>query len=199
VTRDVDSDRDDASEAAPDPIDDGIAVSAPPPPAPDPGPGGDAGDEAHLIDALAQRDEYLGQLQRLQADFENYRKRVSRQQADVSARAAAELVAKLLPVLDTFDLAVAHLSGEPAEGEAPGAEEAGALDQARSQLMDALEREGLERVGEVGVPFDPVVHDAVAHAESDGTDPGPTVDEVLRAGYRWRGQVLRPAMVRVRG
>ena len=55
---------------------------------------------------------------------------------------------------------------------------------------------GLERLGEAGEPFDPTVHDAVAHTEGEG---GPLVDEVLRAGYRWRDQVLRPAMVKVKG
>ena len=64
-------------------------------------------------------------------------------------------------------------------------------------LLDVLAKEGLERVDEAEVPFDPAVHDAVARAEGDDTEV--VVDEVLRSGYRWRGQVLRPAMVRVRG
>jgi len=158
------------------------------------------------LGALAkERDEYLTALQHLQADFENYRKRVTRQQEELSARAAGSLVAKLLPVLDAFDLAAAHLAA-PGPGGEPSVESQ-ALTQARALLVDALAKEGLERVDEVGVVFDPVVHDAVAHApagEGDGAEPGGadgevTVDDVLRAGYRWRGQVLRPAMVRVRG
>jgi molecular chaperone GrpE len=157
----------------------------------------------------AERDEYLVALQRLQADFENYRKRVLRQQEEQSARAALDLVGKVLPVLDTLDLARAHLSGGATDGtDEPGApvpEEARALLQAREQLLDVLAKEGLARVDEVDVEFDPVVHDAVAHAPAaeDGEDGenggGVIVDEVMRAGYRWRGQVLRPAMVRVRG
>ena len=155
---------------------------------------------------VAERDEYLLALQRLQADFENYRKRVVRQQEEQAGRAAQDLVGKVLPVLDTLDLARAHLSSE-----AGTSDEGRALEQARSQLLDVLSKEGLERVDETEVAFDPVVHDAVAHAPAepdDGavdTDDGKaaahdvTVDEVLRAGYRWRGQVLRPAMVRVRG
>ena len=153
----------------------------------------------------AERDEYLTALQRLQADFENYRKRVQRQQEEQAVRAAVDLVGKVLPVLDTLDLAQAHL------GAGEGSEEGKALDQARSQLLDVLTKEGLERVDEVGVEFDPVVHDAVAHAPAEPAEGeaaengegaaagGVTVDGVLRAGYRWRGQVLRPAMVRVRG
>lgn len=153
----------------------------------------------------AERDEYLGALQRMKADFDNYRKRVLRQQEEQAARAAGTLVTKLLPVLDNLDLAWAHL------GDGKGdeiTEEARALDQARRQLLDVLAKEGLERVDEVEVPFDPTVHDAVAHGAAPDADSGPDdgeghdaheVDEVMRAGYRWRGQVLRPAMVRVRG
>jgi len=181
------------------------------------------------VAALAsQRDEYLAALQRLQADFENYRKRVIRQQSEQSDRAAADLVVKLLPVLDTLDLAVDHV-GKAATGDGELSTEARALQQSRSLLLDALAKEGLERVDEVGTLFDPLVHDAVAHAPagdeataqdededgdkegseaadgSQGDEPNGSgagqakVDDVLRAGYRWRGQVLRPAMVRVRG
>ena len=64
-------------------------------------------------------------------------------------------------------------------------------------LLDVLGKEGLERVDEAGVPFDPAIHDAVAHTDDGGGDV--VIDEVLRAGYRWRGQVLRPAMVSVKG
>jgi molecular chaperone GrpE len=158
----------------------------------------------------AERDEYLAALQRAQADFANYRKRVQRQQDEQSARAAGNLVAKLLPVLDALDLAEAHRKLDE-DGPEPSME-AQALTQARALLVDALAREGLERVEDAGVPFDPVIHDAVAHAPAkvspapggldDDEGPGEAgavVDEVLRSGYRWRGQVLRPAMVRVRG
>ncbi len=79
-------------------------------------------------------------------------------------------------------------------------EGAKALHASRAMLMDILAREGLERVDQAEIPFDPSVHDAVAHAEGDGGPGGETlVEEVLRSGYRWKGQVLRPAMVRVRG
>jgi len=145
----------------------------------------------------AQRDEYLAALQRSQADFANYRKRVLRQQEEKVARAALDLVGKLLPVLDALDLAVAHLDREAAETETT---EAQALRQARALLLDTLAKDGLERVDEVGVPFDPAVHDAVAHAPApDDEEPGAKVDEIMRAGYRWRSQTVRPAMVRARG
>ena len=142
-------------------------------------------------EAERQRDEYLDSLQRLQADFENYRKRVARSSEDAAVRAAGDLVAKLLPVLDAFDLARAHFSTTDSD-------EAQALDQARGLLLDVLAREGLERIDDVAIPFDPQLHDAVAHVGGDA-DGEQVVDDVLRAGYRWKGAVLRPAMVRVMG
>jgi molecular chaperone GrpE len=153
-------------------------------------------EEADPREVLArERDEYLLALQRTQADFENYRKRIARQQQEQSARAAADLINKLLPVLDTLDLAEAHLN-ESLEV----SEDAKALRASRAILMDILSKEGLERVDQAGVPFDPSVHDAVARAEGEGGESGePVVEEVLRSGYRWKGQVLRAAMVRVRG
>jgi molecular chaperone GrpE len=153
-----------------------------------------------VVALTAERDEYLAALQRSQADFANYRKRVLRQQEDQATRAAVDLVAKILPVIDTLDLAVAHLEKE-GHGVEPSTE-AKVLGQARAQLVDALAKEGLARIDEVGVAFDPSVHDAVAHApegDDDSEEPGAKIEEVLRSGYRWRGQTLRPAMVRVRG
>jgi molecular chaperone GrpE len=134
--------------------------------------------------ALAiERDDYRDALIRLQADFENYKKRMIKQQTDHLERAAGTLVEKLLPVLDTADLALAHGSGEDVK-------------QLAGTLSNVLEREGLERLDPLGTPFDPTLHDAVAHEPGEG---GQEVVEVLRAGYRWKGKVLRPAMVKVRG
>ena len=152
-------------------------------------------EEADPREVLArERDEYLLALQRTQADFENYRKRIARLQEEQSVRASGQLVEKLLPVLDTLDLAEAHLneSLEPSD-------DGKALRASRAMLMDTLAKEGLERVDQAGVPFDPSEHDAVAHAEAEEGQDGAVVEEVLRAGYRWKGQVLRAAMVRVRG
>ena len=142
-------------------------------------------------EAERQRDEYIEALQRLQAEFENYRKRVQRNADDAGARAAGDIVAKLLPVIDAFDYAQAHFEGS--------SDEAAALTQARSLMLDTLQKEGLERIDEVGVAFDPQVQDAVAHAPNEEGEEGQVVVEVLRAGYRWKGVILRPAMVKVRG
>jgi molecular chaperone GrpE len=151
--------------------------------------------EADPMNVLArERDEYLLALQRTQADFENYRKRIARLQEEQSARASADLVSKLLPVLDALDLAEAHLNET-----LDLTEDGKALRASRAMLMDILSREGLERVDQAGVLFDPSVHDAVAHSEGDGSEDGTLVEEVMRSGYRWKGQPLRAAMVRVRG
>jgi molecular chaperone GrpE len=141
-----------------------------------------------------ERDDFREMAQRLQADFENYRKRVERQSADLAARLVVNLVTNLLPVLDALDLAQAHL-GE----EADQSIEATALIQARSLFFDTLSKQGLALVPGQGEPFDPQFHDAVAHAEGDGSEDGQVIDEVLRAGYTWQGAVVRPAMVRVKG
>jgi molecular chaperone GrpE len=143
-----------------------------------------AGDDPLAV-AQRERDEYRDALIRLQADFENYKKRMLKQQTEHLERAAGQLVEKLLPVLDAVDLAMAHGAGED-------------LKQVSSSLFGALEREGLERIDAAGAPFDPTRHDAVAHEPADG-DSTQEVVEVMRAGYLWKGRVLRPAMVKVRG
>ena len=141
--------------------------------------------EARLLEDMdrlqSERNDYLDQLLRTRADFDNYRKRILKQQSEIEQRAAEALVEKLLDALDTFDMAVAHGQG---------------FEQVRDKLVMILAKEGLERIDPVGEDFDPTVADAVAHEDGDG---GPVVSEVLRAGYRWKGRVLRPAMVKVKG
>jgi molecular chaperone GrpE len=147
--------------------------------------------------ARAERDEYLDSLRRLQAEFENYKKRVLKQQSDQMARAAASLVDKLLPVLDAMDLATDHVGGADSD-------EAKALVAASGLLHGILEKEGLERIDPAGQEFDPTAHEAVGHQPApDGAEPTesgePRVTQVMRAGYRWHGTVVRPAMVMVEG
>jgi len=134
---------------------------------------------------VAERDEYLDRLKRLQADFENYKKRVTKQQLEHRERAAEDMLTQLLPVLDTFDLALAH-----------GADGVGPV---HRSLLDVLDTSGLERLDPLGQSFDPNEHDAVLHEAADDGGGEPEVIEVLRAGYRWKGRVLRPAMVKVKG
>ncbi len=143
--------------------------------------------------AELERDNFKDSLQRLQADFENYKKRVARNQVEEVARQSGNLVAKLLVVIDTLDLAQAHLQDSDDDAEAK------ALVAARAQLLEVLSKEGLVRVDAAEISFDPEVHDAVMHGEATGEETETMVDEILRAGYVWQGQVLRPAMVKVRG
>jgi len=150
-----------------------------------------------LETATAQRDEYLDSLRRLQAEFENYKKRVAKQQADQVSRAAASLVDKLLPVLDALDLATDHVGDNDSD-------EAKALIAASGLLQGVLAKEGLERIDPVGQEFDPTAHEAVGQVPApEGAEPSasgePVVAQVMRAGYRWHGTVVRPAMVMVRG
>ena len=133
----------------------------------------------------AERDEYLRLAQSKQADLENFRKRVMKQQTEEVARASGRLVEGILPVLDAFDYAAAH-----------GQED---LKPMRDQLLTALEREGLARIDSDGAPFDPTLHEAVAHEPADDAAAGAFVSETMRAGYLWQGQLLRAAMVKVKG
>jgi molecular chaperone GrpE len=147
--------------------------------------------------ALAERDEFLDALRRLQAEFENYKKRVAKQQGEQVTRAAAGLVDKLLPVLDALDLATDHVGDHDSD-------EARALVAATGLLQGVLAKEGLERIDPVGEEFDPNAHEAVGHLPApDDAEPSgsgePVVAQVMRAGYRWNGTVVRPAMVMVRG
>ena len=133
----------------------------------------------------AERDQFKDIALRLQADFENYRKRVSTMQTDEVDRATGKLAESLLTVLDACEAAFAHgvVGVEPIW----------------SQLMGVLQRQGLEAMDLNEKPFDPAHAEAVLHEPADDEAAEPVVSEVLRTGYQWKGKVLRPAMVKVRG
>ena len=148
-------------------------------------------DLSELEQLQGERAELLDTLRRVQADFENYRKRVTREQTALVERATERLVVDLLPVLDSFDGALASFeSADSAEAEKVRDGVVGI----RNQLGTVLEKVGLERVDDTGAEFDPNEHEAVMQDDGDGE---PRVGEVLRTGYRLKGRVLRPAMVRV--
>ena len=134
-----------------------------------------------------ERDDLRELAQRVQADFENYRKRVLREQTSLVERASEGLVEQLLPVLDNFELALANL-GDADEQVRKGVE------LVHAELLGVLERSGLERIDALGKPFDPNEHEAVAQEDGEGE---PVVCDILRQGYRLKGRVLRPATVRV--
>ncbi len=145
-----------------------------------------AGGEVERL--TAERDEYLAHLQRTQAEFDNYRKRMLRDQTAHLERATAGLIEQLLPVLDAFELAL-NSAGSDAERLRKGVE------LVYGELLGALEKAGLERIEAHGKPFDPEEHEAVMHVEDESGEPG--VSDVVRSGYRFKGRVLRPAMVKV--
>ena len=139
--------------------------------------------EVDLELLLSERAQYLDAYRRAQADFENYRKQAQKRQDDAVLRSLGGFVEKLLPVLDACDAALAH-----------GATE---VEPVLAALYGALGKEGLERIDPKGEAFDPAEAEAVIHEPGDGGEQ--VVSEVLRTGYRWRGRVLRPAMVKVTG
>ena len=147
-------------------------------------------DLARLSQLEAERDEYLAMLRRVQADFENYRKRVIKEQTALVDRATEGLIEQLLPVLDSFELALQNggVDGPDTENVRKGVE------LVYAEVLGVLEKAGLSRVEAEGKPFDPNVHEAVMQEEGDGE---PVVSEVLRTGYTLKGRVLRPAMVKV--
>jgi molecular chaperone GrpE len=147
--------------------------------------------EADLAQLAGERNELVDTLRRVQADFENYRKRVLREQTSLVERATERLVEDLLPVLDSFDGALGSLAGT----DSPEAEKVrDGVVGIRTQFLSVLEKAGLERIEADGTPFDPNEHEAVL--QDDGTGE-PHVAETMRTGYRLKGRVLRPAMVRV--
>jgi molecular chaperone GrpE len=143
------------------------------------------------LEALeAERDERLNDLKRLAADFENYRKRVARDQESLVARAHERLVKELLPVLDDLERALAAAE----EHEEAKLEEGVRL--VHRELADALQREGLAEI-ETNGRFDPHVHEALLAQPSEAEEG--SVIEVVQKGYRLGDHVLRPARVVVAG
>jgi len=162
------------------------------------GAGPEAGEEAAAADlaadlakARAEAESYLDDLRRLQADFDNYRKRTLREQTARTASASQALVARLLPVLDNFELAVSA-----AEQSRDFDRMLKGVEMVLGALREVLEGEGLVKIEAEGKPFDPERHEAVIAVEQEGAEPGMIVD-IVRAGYELGGKVLRPAMVKV--
>lgn len=140
--------------------------------------------------ALQKVTELTRDLQRVAADFANYRRRNEAERADFARFAKSELITKLLEILDDFDRALGTLP-EQAKGE-PWVEGIWLVER---KLRDILASEGLEEVGSVGQPFDPYIHEAIGHVESVERE-GTVVDEVRKA-YKLHDRVIRPALVTV--
>jgi len=133
--------------------------------------------------AQGERDEYRDALQRVKAEFDNYRKRTIKAEAETRERASEALVVALLPVLDACDAAIVH--------------DAADVGPISKMLLETLQKQGLEPMVVEGQTFDPLQHEAVLHEPGEGGES--IVVESLRTGYLWKGRVLRPAMVKVRG
>ena len=135
-----------------------------------------------------ERDALLDRLARLQAEFENARKRSAREQQDYRDYALTEAVKSLLPILDSFERALAHRENAK--------EFQSGVELIHKQLADALGKLGVKPVAAAGQPFDPHVHEAVEMVETDRARDNHVLDELQR-GYKLKDRLLRPAMVRV--
>ena len=140
---------------------------------------------AALEAVTAERDQHLADLQRVSAEFQNFRKQTEKRNSEFAAQAGSRVADALLPVLDACDAA----AQQGVEGVEPIA----------GQLRGELERAGLQVIAEVDAPFDPNLHEAAMSEPGDDGQDGPSVAQVLRTGYAWNGRGRRAAMVKVKG
>lgn len=144
------------------------------------------GEAVDIESLIAERDSMREIAQRVQADFENYRKRVATQTADDIDRATGRIAESLLAVLDACEAAFVTHPGE--------------IEPLFNLLLSELKKQGLEVMNLQGQPFDPTMAEAVMHEAGDGDGQGNSVVvEVMRTGYTWKNKVLRAALVKVRG
>lgn len=158
-----------------------------------------------LAAAQAQVEMTEDKLKRAAADFQNIRRRQERHLSDAIERANADLIRQLLPILDDLELAFENAPGSDAEDEDVEADEAedegteqawiAGFRQIQKKLLDLLQEQGVSKIDASG-PFDPSLHEAVVSEPNDEVESGHIIG-VLRTGYEFKGQVLRPSMVRV--
>jgi len=145
--------------------------------------------ESELQKARAERNDLFERLARLQAEFDNYRKRAAKENSEYRDYAVSDAARTLLPVVDSFALALKNSAAKP-EDLRKGVE------LIFKQFQDVLQKLNVERIPAQGEPFDPRVHEAIEMVETDAA-PDHHVLEELQPGYRIKGRLLRPAMVRV--
>jgi molecular chaperone GrpE len=138
----------------------------------------------------AEKQDLTNTLVRLQADFDNYRKRTEKEHDQARHRGVENLVEQLLPVLDGFDRALAAHDDPAYEDYRKG------FELIRKQLWDMLAKQGVHRIESIGKEFDPNVHHAVEHVPTNDYPDGAVIEE-FQPGYTFHHRVLRPAMVRV--
>lgn len=147
--------------------------------------------QADLDKARAEAEEYLDSLQRLKAEFENFRKRMVREQSEILKLASQGVIGEILPVMDNFERALDHeIHGDQLDEYKKG------LQLVYGQLFDVMAREGLSTLEPVGQPFDPTRHEAVMQEDSDEYSEG-TVVRVIEKGYVLKDRIIRPAKVTV--
>ncbi|HVQ47711.1 MAG TPA: nucleotide exchange factor GrpE [Gemmatimonadales bacterium] len=146
------------------------------------------GQDTRLVDDLAElKDRHL----RLAAEYDNYRKRSSRERAELADRAQASFVAKLLDVLDDLDRLVASDPSTPLTSLREG------LSAVDRKLWKELQDAGVERIDPVGTPFDPALHEAVSTTPAPERSKEHVVSATFQPGYRFKGTMVRPARVQV--
>lgn len=150
------------------------------------------------------QENYLADLQRLKAEFDNYRRRVKEQQHDTTEKAVANLVEQLLPVVDACEAALALPKINSGSAEFPHTQEADfllheheGLIKLAELLFSVLTEQGLKAIKPEGEAFDPNLHEAIMYAPAEASAQSPTVTEVVRTGYLWRDKLLRAALVKV--
>ncbi|MBM3879285.1 MAG: nucleotide exchange factor GrpE [Verrucomicrobia bacterium] len=155
-------------------------------------PGAPSAEQLQALEAKAAKaDEHWDKYVRAMADLENYRKRAVREKQEASRFANEALLNRLLPVLDSFDLALSATNGAPTT-DLESLQQGVAMIQ--SQLRSALAEAGVEEIDALGQPFDPNFHEAVSQRPSSETPDGHVLQQ-LRRGYRYRERLLRPASV----
>ncbi|HZK33994.1 MAG TPA: nucleotide exchange factor GrpE [Bacillota bacterium] len=145
-----------------------------------------------LAQAIVKQDEYLSMAQRLQADFENYKKRNKNLVADTYSEASCEILNTFLPVLDNLDRAI--LSFKEANAQESMLK---GVEMIHKQFIDCLEQLGVEEIEALGQPFDPDLHEAVMQSGAQEDQEPNTVVDVLQKGYRTKDRVIRYSMVNV--
>jgi len=145
---------------------------------------------AALIKAQEEADDFKTRSLRVQADFDNFRRRSRQEKEEFAAYANTRIIEELLPVIDTFDMALKTPDDADIKTLLVG------VQMVHRQLMTVLENQGVQSIEAFGQPFDPNFHEGIMQVESD-EHPANTVVEELRKGYRLKDRVIRPSMVKV--
>jgi len=150
--------------------------------------------EAQIAQLRSEKQALYEQLLRRQAEFDNFRKRLERDKLESQDRAKADTLKQLLPILDNFERALKHATVRDDEGNDGGLRTG--VELIYKQLVDLIQRQGLEPIKAVGQPFDPHLHEAVTTTPSDEVTENTVLEELQRV-YLYNGKLVRPATVRV--